>query len=56
MSFYQIQQQSKKSNAQKAKEVVRVPKNIDFTGVATVGELVVRVIYQFEKYERKTST
>ncbi|MBK6273737.1 MAG: hypothetical protein IPF58_03150 [Saprospirales bacterium] len=31
---------SKKSNAQKAKEVVRVPKNIDFTGVATVGELL----------------
>lgn len=31
---------SKKSNAQKAKEVVRVPKNIDFTGVATIGELL----------------
>ncbi len=31
---------AKKSNAQKAKEVVRVPKNIDFTGVATIGELI----------------
>jgi hypothetical protein len=31
---------AKKSNAQKAKEVVRIPKNIDFTGVATIGELV----------------
>jgi hypothetical protein len=31
---------SKKSNAQKAKEVVRVPKNIDFTGTAAVGELL----------------
>lgn len=31
---------AKKSTAQKAKEVVRVPKNIDFTGVATVGELI----------------
>ncbi len=31
---------SKKSNAQKAKEVIRVPKNIDFTGVANIGELV----------------
>jgi len=31
---------AKKSNAQKAKDVVRVPKNIDFTGVATVGELL----------------
>lgn len=31
---------SKKSNAQKAKEVVRVPKNIDFTGTATIGELL----------------
>jgi len=31
---------AKKSNAQKAKEVVRVPKNIDFTGTATVGELL----------------
>ncbi|MCC6583068.1 MAG: AsmA family protein [Chitinophagales bacterium] len=29
-----------KSKAQQAKEVVRVPKNIDFTGIATVGELV----------------
>lgn len=31
---------SKKSNAQKAKEVVRVPKNIDFTGTATIAELL----------------
>lgn len=29
-----------KSKAQQAKEVVRIPKNIDFTGNATVGELV----------------
>lgn len=29
-----------KSKAQQAKEVVRIPKNIDFTGIATVGELV----------------
>lgn len=31
---------AKKSNAQKAKEVVRLPKNIDFTGTATIGELL----------------
>jgi hypothetical protein len=31
---------AKKSNAQKAKEVVRVPKNIDFSGTATVGEML----------------
>ncbi len=30
----------KKSNAQKAKEVVRLPKNIDFTGTTTIGELL----------------
>lgn len=29
-----------KSKAQQAKEVARIPKNIDFTGIATVGELV----------------
>ncbi|HMV14646.1 MAG TPA: AsmA-like C-terminal region-containing protein [Chitinophagales bacterium] len=31
---------AKKSNAQKAKEVVRLPKNIDFTGTASIGELL----------------
>lgn len=31
---------AKKSNAQKAKEVIRLPKNIDFNGVATIGELL----------------
>ena len=29
-----------KSKLQKAKEVVRVPKNVDFTGIATVGNLL----------------
>ncbi|MBK9330705.1 MAG: AsmA family protein [Sphingobacteriales bacterium] len=29
-----------KPKSQKAKEVVRLPKNIDFTGVATIGELL----------------
>ncbi len=29
-----------KSKSQKAKEVVRLPKNIDFTGTATIGELL----------------
>lgn len=31
---------AKKSNAQKAKEVVRLPKNVDFTGTASIGELL----------------
>lgn len=31
---------SGKSKSQKAKEVVRLPKNIDFTGTATIGELL----------------
>ncbi|MFN8295502.1 MAG: AsmA-like C-terminal region-containing protein [Chitinophagales bacterium] len=31
---------AKKSNAQKAKEVVRLPKNVDFAGTASIGELL----------------